>query len=157
MNRYIIFGRGICEKYHSRDQKFPEPKGKVNLVSRLIIFFLFCHRKCYINWTSFKTSPVLLGNFSLSQRWPLNTGLTVLKNEFVTWMIYRIIFKGRAVVMCQNKSLYDKQMWHLAFEIKLSNKTIICSVIKILGIFFSLNPTLISRLTSACFLFSFSK
>jgi hypothetical protein len=62
-------------------------------------------------------------------------GLTVLKNEFVTWMIYRIIFKGRAVVMCQNKSLYDKQMLHLAFEIKLSNKTIICSVIKILGIF----------------------
>ena len=59
--------------------------------------------------------------------------------------------------MCQNKSLYDKQMLHLAFEIKLSNKTIICSVIKILGIFFSLNPTLISRLTSACFLFSFSK
>jgi hypothetical protein len=28
MNRYIMFGRGICEKYYSRDEKFPEPKGE---------------------------------------------------------------------------------------------------------------------------------
>ena len=24
-NRYIMFGRGICEKYQSRDEQFPEP------------------------------------------------------------------------------------------------------------------------------------
>jgi hypothetical protein len=33
-----MFGRGICEKYHSRDEKFPEPKGKRNFVSRLVFF-----------------------------------------------------------------------------------------------------------------------
>jgi hypothetical protein len=26
--RYIMFGRGICEKYQSRDEKFPEPNGE---------------------------------------------------------------------------------------------------------------------------------
>jgi hypothetical protein len=30
--RYIMFGRGICEKYQSRDEKFPEPNGEGNLV-----------------------------------------------------------------------------------------------------------------------------
>ena len=33
-----MFGRGICEKYQSRDEKFPEPNGEVNLVSRLVFF-----------------------------------------------------------------------------------------------------------------------
>jgi hypothetical protein len=32
-----MFGRGICEKYQSRDEKFPEPKGEGNFVSRLQI------------------------------------------------------------------------------------------------------------------------
>jgi hypothetical protein len=36
--RYIMFGRGICEKYQSRDENFPEPKGEGNLVSRLVFF-----------------------------------------------------------------------------------------------------------------------
>ena len=31
-----MFGRGICEKYQSRDEKFPEPIGEGNLVSRLV-------------------------------------------------------------------------------------------------------------------------
>ena len=38
MNRYIMFRSGICEKYLSRDEKFPEPKGEGNLVSRLVFF-----------------------------------------------------------------------------------------------------------------------
>jgi hypothetical protein len=33
-----MFGRGICEKYQLRDEKFPEPKGAGNLVSRLVFF-----------------------------------------------------------------------------------------------------------------------
>jgi hypothetical protein len=33
LNRYIMFGMGICEKYQSRDEKFFDPKGKGNLVS----------------------------------------------------------------------------------------------------------------------------
>ena len=33
-----MFGRGICEKYQSRDEKFPEPNGEGNLVSRLFFF-----------------------------------------------------------------------------------------------------------------------
>jgi len=36
--RYIMFGRDICEKYQLRDEKFPEPKGEGNLVSRLVLF-----------------------------------------------------------------------------------------------------------------------
>jgi hypothetical protein len=31
-------GRGICEKYQSRDEKFPKPNGKGKLVSRLVFF-----------------------------------------------------------------------------------------------------------------------
>ena len=38
MNRYIMLGRGFCEKYQSRDEKFPEPKGEGHLVSRLVFF-----------------------------------------------------------------------------------------------------------------------
>jgi hypothetical protein len=38
LNRYIMFRRGICEKNQSRDEKFPEPKGEWNLVSRLVFF-----------------------------------------------------------------------------------------------------------------------
>ena len=38
LNRYIMFGRGMCEKYQSRDDKFPEPKGERNLVSRQVFF-----------------------------------------------------------------------------------------------------------------------
>jgi hypothetical protein len=33
-----MFGRGIYEKYQLRDEKFPEPKGEGNLVSRQIFF-----------------------------------------------------------------------------------------------------------------------
>jgi len=36
--RYIMFGRGICEKYQSRDEKILEPNGEGNLVSRLVFF-----------------------------------------------------------------------------------------------------------------------
>ena len=31
-----MFGRGICEKYQSRDEKFPESIGEGYLVSRLV-------------------------------------------------------------------------------------------------------------------------
>ena len=30
-----MFGRGICEKYQSRDEKFPEPNGEGNLVRKI--------------------------------------------------------------------------------------------------------------------------
>ena len=33
-----MLGRGICEKYQSRDGNFPELNGKGNLVSRLVFF-----------------------------------------------------------------------------------------------------------------------
>jgi hypothetical protein len=33
-----MFGRGICEKYQSRDEKFQEPNGEENLVSRMVFF-----------------------------------------------------------------------------------------------------------------------
>jgi hypothetical protein len=36
--RYIMFGRGICEKYQSRYEQFPEPNVEGNLVSRLVFF-----------------------------------------------------------------------------------------------------------------------
>ena len=37
-----MFGRGICEKYQSRDEKFPEPNGEGNLVSRLVLEISNC-------------------------------------------------------------------------------------------------------------------
>jgi hypothetical protein len=37
-DRMDMFGRSICEKYQSGDEKFPESKGKGNLVSRLVFF-----------------------------------------------------------------------------------------------------------------------
>ena len=33
-----MFGRGIYEKYQSRDEQFPEPNVEGNLVSRLVFF-----------------------------------------------------------------------------------------------------------------------
>jgi hypothetical protein len=33
-----MFERGICEKYQLRDEKFPEPNGEGNFVSRLVFF-----------------------------------------------------------------------------------------------------------------------
>ena len=57
--RYIMFGRGICKIYQSRDEKFPEPNGKGNLVSRQVFFantplkhdtcvYLFNYTKYYL-------------------------------------------------------------------------------------------------------------
>jgi hypothetical protein len=37
LNRYIMFGRGICEKYQSKDEKSPGPTGEGNLFSILPI------------------------------------------------------------------------------------------------------------------------
>ena len=36
--KYIVFGRGICGKYKSRDEKLPKPNVEGNLVSRLVFF-----------------------------------------------------------------------------------------------------------------------
>ena len=36
--RYIMFGRCICEKYQSRYEQLPEPKGERSLVLRLVFF-----------------------------------------------------------------------------------------------------------------------
>ena len=33
-----MFGRVICEKYQSRDEKFPKPTVEGHLVSRLVFF-----------------------------------------------------------------------------------------------------------------------
>jgi hypothetical protein len=33
-----MFGRGICEKYQSIDERFSEPNDEGNLVSRLVFF-----------------------------------------------------------------------------------------------------------------------
>jgi hypothetical protein len=56
LNRYIMLGRDICEKYQSRDEKFPESNGEGNLVSRLVFFantppnmiYLFYYTEYYI-------------------------------------------------------------------------------------------------------------
>ena len=39
--RYIMFGRGICEEYQSKDEQFPELNGEGNLVSILVFYLLF--------------------------------------------------------------------------------------------------------------------
>jgi len=47
-----MFGRGICEKYQSRDEKFPKPIVEGNLVSRLVFFanmiYLFNYTEYYL-------------------------------------------------------------------------------------------------------------
>jgi hypothetical protein len=54
LNRYIMFGRGICEKYPSRDEAFPKPKGKGNLVSRLVFFAITPPNMIYLfNYTEY--------------------------------------------------------------------------------------------------------
>jgi hypothetical protein len=37
-----MLGRGICEKYQSRDNKFPEPNAEGNLVSRIPLPNMIC-------------------------------------------------------------------------------------------------------------------
>ena len=54
LNRYIMLGRGICKKYQSRDEKFPEPKGEGYLVSRLVFFANTPHNMIYLfNYTEY--------------------------------------------------------------------------------------------------------
>ena len=49
-----MFGRGICEKYQTRDEKFPKPTGKGNLVSRLVFFANTPHNMIYLfNYTEY--------------------------------------------------------------------------------------------------------
>jgi hypothetical protein len=57
-----MFGRGICEKYQSRDKKFPELRGEENLVSRLVFVcrfheysvFIVCFRNVLICYKPFE-------------------------------------------------------------------------------------------------------
>ena len=52
LNRYIMFGRGICEKYQSRAEKIPKPIGEGNLISRLVFFANTPHNMIYMfNYT----------------------------------------------------------------------------------------------------------
>jgi hypothetical protein len=56
-----MFGRGICEKYQSRDEKFPEPNGEGNLVSRLVFFrkvSIFCTALYVTHYNVFDSKPV---------------------------------------------------------------------------------------------------
>jgi hypothetical protein len=54
LNRYIMFGRGICGKYQSRDEQFPKPIGEGNLVSRLVFFANIPHNMIYLfNYTEY--------------------------------------------------------------------------------------------------------
>jgi hypothetical protein len=49
-----MLGRGICKKYQSRDEKFPEPKGEGYLVSRLVFFANTPHNMIYLfNYTEY--------------------------------------------------------------------------------------------------------
>ena len=43
-----MFGRGICEKYQSRDKKIPELRGEENLVSRLVFVCRFHEYSVFI-------------------------------------------------------------------------------------------------------------
>jgi hypothetical protein len=48
--RYIMFGRGIWEKYQSRDEKFPKPNGEGNLVLIPLpnMIYLFNYTEYYL-------------------------------------------------------------------------------------------------------------
>ena len=54
LNRYIMFGKGICRKYQSRDEQFPKPIGEGNLASRLVFFANIPHNMIYLfNYTEY--------------------------------------------------------------------------------------------------------
>ena len=55
--RYIMFGRGICEKYQSRDEQFPERNGEGNLVSRKITRNKTESWICYLHAEQRHTEP----------------------------------------------------------------------------------------------------
>ena len=49
-----MFGRDIGEKYRSRDEKFPDPIGEGNLVSRLVFFANTAPNMIYLyNYTEY--------------------------------------------------------------------------------------------------------
>ena len=54
-NRYIMFGRGICEKYQSKDDRnIYKPIGEGNLVARLVFFANTPHNMIYLfNYTEY--------------------------------------------------------------------------------------------------------
>jgi hypothetical protein len=66
--RYIMSGRGICGKYQSRDEKFPEPNGEGNLVSRLYfsqiplpnMIYLFNYTEYYLEHWLNKKYPLFV-------------------------------------------------------------------------------------------------
>ena len=59
-------GRGICEKYQSRDETFPESKGERNVVSRLVFFantppnMIYLFKMYRFKKTKFKLRVILL-------------------------------------------------------------------------------------------------
>ena len=45
LNRYIMFGRCICEKYQSRDEKFPEPIDIIMYINDVVGFFFYYYEE----------------------------------------------------------------------------------------------------------------
>jgi hypothetical protein len=65
-------------------------------------FFLSCHRKFHVNWTSFKRSPVLQGHFFFVPKWPLSTGLSVYTNIYPSVPITTKVVSFNPTLMIQH-------------------------------------------------------
>jgi len=88
MNRYIMFGRGICKKYLSSAEKFPEPKVEGNLVSRLVLFANTLPNMIYMylfNYTEYYLEHWVNNTFCLSF-----SGIFFFL-LFVTWQLLNTI------------------------------------------------------------------
>ena len=81
--------RGICEKYQSSDETFPEPKGRWNLVSRLVFFGNTPHNMIYLfNYTEYYLEHWLNKKYLL---------FVVFRNIlfllFITWQLLNTIWR----------------------------------------------------------------
>ena len=111
-----------------------EPAHVITSIKQLSVlkghFFLSCHRKFHMNWTSFKRSPVLKDHFSLSQRWPLNTGLTLYTGQnrnisviFFFIEFFFLIFSLIISFLILNFIVLSYIYQLLNFHLSLSNNT----------------------------------
>ena len=88
LNRYIMFGMGICAKYQSRDEQFPKPIGEGNLASRLVLFFAnIPHNMIYLfNYTEYYLEHWLNKSYLL-----FVVFRNILFSLFVTWQLLNTI------------------------------------------------------------------
>jgi hypothetical protein len=106
--RYVMLGRTICEKYQSRDEKFPEPNVERNLVSRL---------SCNRHQTTTPSTLLLVGSCC---KLPLRKRSLTLSIHKRHWVLYLMQLAGipfGEVVLFS--LLVSQSLYCLSFNLRL--------------------------------------